>query len=292
MNDYQIVKMMDFSAHQIERIRMLEQLCKNVDKSSLRVGVESLKAVGGDHAFLCLYGGQIIGFVSWYTSDEIEANINAMVHPDYRSQGIFRELMKRVIAELQRHGMQTCRFRIPANSQPGMACIQHLEADLSSSEFTMNLTRFPTDLTHPFGLAVRSAEARDFEFMVQCSSQAFGDSESWTRNYLLHTSDPERVTYIAWDNLSPVGMIRVNHISTDTAVIHDFCVLPLCQGKGYGREILACIVSMLLAKNCTQIRLSVVTDNRRALNLYQSAGFEISAESHYYVVPVVNLSKV
>lgn len=87
-------------------------------------------------------------------------------------------------------------------------------------------------------------------------------------------------------------MIRMNHISADTAVIHDFCMLPSCQGKGYGRIILAYIVSILLSKNCSQIRLSVVTDNRRALNLYRSAGFEVSAESHYYTAPVVNISQV
>ncbi|MDP4097108.1 GNAT family N-acetyltransferase [Paenibacillus sp. P96] len=290
MNDYKAIKMIDFSADQIDQIRILEQLCKNFDRSSLRVGVESLKADGGDHAFLCLNGNQIIGFVSWYTSDEIEANINGMVHPDYRGQGIFRKLMKSVAAELKEQGIGTCRLRVPANSRPGIACIQHLGADFSTSEFTMNLTRSPADTPHPFRLVVRPAEARDFEFLVQCSAQAFGDSESWTRNYFLHTNKPERVTYIAWDGPAPVGIIRVNHLDTATAVIHDFCVLTSCQGRGYGREILTRAVNILLTKRYSSIRLGVVTDNRRALNLYQSVGFEVTAESHYYVTPVANLS--
>ncbi|APB77023.1 ribosomal-protein-alanine N-acetyltransferase [Paenibacillus polymyxa] len=84
-------------------------------------------------------------------------------------------------------------------------------------------------------------------------------------------------------------MIRVNHVHMDTAVIHDFCVHPLYQGKGYGREILACLVKILLAKQYTKIRLGVVTQNERALNLYRSIGFEISAESHYYVSAIQNL---
>lgn len=74
--------MIDFSAVQIEQIRMLEQLCKNFDGSNLRIGVESLKTDGGDYAFLCHRRDQLIGFISWYTSDEIEANINGMVHPN------------------------------------------------------------------------------------------------------------------------------------------------------------------------------------------------------------------
>ncbi|AUO05316.1 GNAT family N-acetyltransferase [Paenibacillus jamilae] len=283
MQEYKILKMNDFSNHQISRVRMLEQLCKDFDGSSLRVGIESLKENGGDKAFLCQMGNQLIGYLSWYTSDEIEANINAMVHPDYRRQGVFRSLMNKAAAEMQIQGIKTCRIRIPSNSKPGIDCVKHLGANFNTSEFTMHLVQFRSDMLHHSGLVLRLEEAQDFDFMVKCSSQAFGDSESWTRNYFKHTREPERVTYLAVDRLTPVGMVRVNHVHTDTAVIHDFCVHPLYQGRGYGREILARVVNILLAKQYTQIRLGVVTQNKRALNLYRSIGFEISAESHYYV---------
>ncbi|MDQ0497138.1 GNAT family N-acetyltransferase [Paenibacillus brasilensis] len=36
--------------------------------------------------------------------------------------------------------------------------------------------------------------------------------------------------------MAPIGMVRVNHAHTGLAVIHDFCVLPAYQGKGYGRD--------------------------------------------------------
>lgn len=84
----------------------------------------------------------------------------------------------------------------------------------------------------------------------------------------------------------PVGMIRVNDLDTNTAVIHDFCVLPSCQGRGYGREILSEVVKILRDQKNSQIRLSVVTQNRNALSLYQSVGFEVTAEFNYYVISV------
>ncbi|AOZ90824.1 hypothetical protein [Paenibacillus crassostreae] len=84
MQEYQIIKMNDFSSQQIDQIRMLEQLCKIFDRSSLRVGIESLKEKDGDEAFLCKIEDQLIGFLSWYTTDGIEANINGMVHPEFR----------------------------------------------------------------------------------------------------------------------------------------------------------------------------------------------------------------
>ncbi|WP_371264725.1 GNAT family N-acetyltransferase [Paenibacillus sp. CF384] len=125
--------------------------------------------------------------------------------------------------------------------------------------------------------------------MVTCSSLAFGDSETWTRNYFARTMEPERVTYIALDSLSPVGMVRVNCLNQDTAVIHDLCVLPSHQGRGYGREILAGVVKLLLEQKFSTIRLGVVTENRPALNLYHSVGFEITAESSYYVISIQEL---
>ncbi|GIP12694.1 hypothetical protein J1TS5_48640 [Paenibacillus macerans] len=66
-------------------------------------------------------------------------------------------------------------------------------------------------------------------------------------------------------------------------MIHDFCVLPACQGKGFGREILSQTVRLLLGKKLPRIRLSVITQNQNALSLYQKAGFAITAEFHYYV---------
>lgn len=53
MQEFQFFKMSDFSIDQINQIQMLEQLCKEYDGSSLRVGTDCLKEVGGDYAFLC-----------------------------------------------------------------------------------------------------------------------------------------------------------------------------------------------------------------------------------------------
>lgn len=286
MQEYNISTMKDFSKHYIDQIRILEHLCKTSDRSSLRVGVESLKEIDGDEAFLCQIDNQLVGFLSWYTSDVIEANINGMVHPDFRRQGVFHDLLKSAAADMQMQGIQTCRFRIPSNSESGMDYIRHLGASAAPSEFLMVFNRAQIAGSSHSGLVVRLEEDQDLEFMVKCSSQAFGDSESWTRNYLTRTRESARITYIAVDNMIPVGMIRVNDLDTNTAVIHDFCVLPSCQGRGYGREILSEVVKILRDQKNSQIRLSVVTQNRNALSLYQSVGFEVTAEFNYYVISV------
>ncbi|WP_230873965.1 hypothetical protein [Paenibacillus woosongensis] len=108
MQEYQIIKMKDYSNDQIDRIRSLEQICKINDRSTLRVGIDSLKAVGGDEAYLCLCGNRLIGFFSWYTSDGTEANINGMVFDE--SKTIPGRRIKALVLHLKISGRS--RFRI------------------------------------------------------------------------------------------------------------------------------------------------------------------------------------
>lgn len=286
----QITKMNDFTEQHIKPIRELEEYCKIFDQSSLRVGIDSLKEKDGDEAYLCHLNDQLIGFLSWYSSDGAEANVNAMVHPEQRRQGVYRTLLRQALTEMHSHDIQTCRFRIPADSQPGLDCICAMGASLNSSEFTMKISQL-SDVRDEGSqrITLRTADDRDVEFMVRCLAEAFGDTEVWTRNYLSRTTEATRVTYIAMKGTSPIGIIRVNHLNSATAVIHDFSVLPACQGRGYGREILMKTVALLLEQKKTQIRLGVVTENRHALQLYQTVGFGIVAEYQYYVIPIHDL---
>ncbi|WP_375708453.1 GNAT family N-acetyltransferase [Paenibacillus albidus] len=121
----------------------------------MRVGVESIKEHGGDEAFLCLLEDQLIGFLSWYTSDGTEANINAMVHPAYRQQRIFRNLLNNTVAEMNTKGITTCRIRVPSNSKPGMDCLNHIGASFSSSQFTMYFVPPPSHEVTNSGLVLR-----------------------------------------------------------------------------------------------------------------------------------------
>lgn len=291
MPTYTISKMTDFSDQQIDQIRLLEQICALSDASDLRVGVESLKAIHGDEAFLCYNQDQLIGFLSWYTSDRIEANINAMVHPEFRRNGIFRNLLNHAVTDMHLVNIQHCLFRVPSNSQSGIDCIEHIDANFSHSQFSMTFNSIQDRMPCYNHLTIRVANKKDTAFLVYCFAQAFEDSESWTKEYLESTSqEPSRLTYLALHQSNPVGMIRVNTIQAHTAVIHDFCVLPTEQGKGYGRDILAQLITLLQDQQYTQIRLSVVTANRHALRLYTSVGFEISAEFHYYSLPLLSIN--
>lgn len=283
MLNYTIIEMTDHSNEQIDAIARLEQRCKQFEQINVSVGIEHLGKEGGDRAILCYRQDDVIGVLAWYTSDGIIANVNGIVHPDYRRQGVFRSMLQRARENMKLQGLQTICYRIPSGSDSGFGCVQSLGAGFNRSEYSMTLAHLRTAQPHHSDVGLRPAQPADLEFIVSCLSQAFGDSESWTREYWARTNKPGRMNFIALANHTRVGLIRVNALQRTTAIIHDFCILPSRQGKGLGRDVLAQTVSLLLEEGFAQIRLSVVTVNDRALHLYRNVGFEVRSEFQYYI---------
>ncbi|WKL04435.1 GNAT family N-acetyltransferase [Paenibacillus amylolyticus] len=188
------------------------------------------------------------GLLSWYASDVVTGNINAIVHPHYRRQGVFSSLLKRATLDMKPQGINQLSYRVPQGLSPGVLTAQSLGAIYDQCRVLMQLVNEVFEVVEPPELTLSVAEAEDMEFMVTCSSQAFGDSEDWTRNYFMQTNEPSRVTYIAWQDQQPVGLLRVNFINATTAFIHNFCILPAYQGRKIGRTVLHILVNLLRKK--------------------------------------------
>ncbi|MGN7414681.1 GNAT family N-acetyltransferase [Paenibacillus sp. SAF-068] len=282
MSMNQVFPMVYNSKEQIDAIILLEQQCKQLDSAHLKADLDHISKKDGDHALLCYRDGDLAGLLSWYASDGVTGNINAIVHPQYRRQGVFTSLLKQAILDMKTQGINQLSYRVPQGLSPGVHTAQSLGAIYDRAEYSMQLVNEVLSVVEPHEVTLSVAEAEDMEFMVTCSSQAFEDSEDWTREYFMQTNEPSRVTYIVWQNQLPVGLVRVNSINARTAFIHNFCILPAYQGQKLGRTALSILVNLLRKQSYTDIRLSVVTENKRALNLYRSVGFEVNSEHHYF----------
>ncbi|MDR6722803.1 ribosomal protein S18 acetylase RimI-like enzyme [Paenibacillus amylolyticus] len=282
MSTYQVIPMIYHSKEQIDAIISLEQQCKQLDSVHLKADLDHISKKDGDHALLCYRDSELVGLLSWYASDAETGSINAIVHPQHRRQGVFRSLLKQAILDMTPQGIHQLSYRIPQGLSPGIHTAESLGAVYDRAEYVMQLVSEISPMDELPEVTLRVAEAQDWDFMITCSSQAFGDSESWTREYFMQTNEPSRVTYIACQDEQPVGLVRVNSINATTAFIHNFCILPAYQGRKLGRAVLTILSDLLKKQEYTDIRLSVVTENERALNLYRSVGFEVNTEYHYY----------
>ena len=90
------------------------------------------------------------------------------------------------------------------------------------------------------------------------------------------------------NNKDNIFMLLVNGMLTASVKVNnngslgDVFVLPLYQGKGYGRIIMQFGINEALHRGMKEITLDVVEWNARALKLYLSLGFEIIQTTHYY----------
>lgn len=55
--------------------------------------------------------------------------------------------------------------------------------------------------------------------------------------------------------------------------IHDLAVLPGQRGSGVGRQLLDAVEHKARAMGCCKVTLEVLENNRRAMNVYVSAGY-------------------
>lgn len=58
-----------------------------------------------------------------------------------------------------------------------------------------------------------------------------------------------------------------------------FMIDKRCQGKGYGKGVLTCLIKHIYNKyKCNEIYLSIFEDNKSALKLYKCFGFNFNGE--------------
>src|SRR5207247_8471873 len=91
--------------------------------------------------------------------------------------------------------------------------------------------------------------------------------------------------YIGELDGQPIATIRVSG-DQGRVDVTSFAVLPELQGRGLGRQVLTRTVRRLAAEGRAPILIEVQTDNRGALGLYQSCGFEERQTFFYYAVGV------
>jgi len=89
---------------------------------------------------------------------------------------------------------------------------------------------------------------------------------------------PTTLIFLAYRGSEPIGLaICFRGFSTFAARpllnIHDFYVAQAGRGTGIGRQLLDAVARRARDIGCCKLTLEVLENNRRALNVYQAAGF-------------------
>lgn len=261
----------------VDRSNQFEQL-------DIKINWELLQERTGDTLsdFLFFQDGALVGYAS-LDGISREFELTGVVHPDYRRHGIFRGLYAAAIDEAQRRGAERVLLVCERASAYGQAFVATTGAPYESSEYRM-VRDAAAGPPATGAVQLRQVDLSEIELLTEIQARSFDESEESARvMQLYHLEEAESRVYIALLDGEPIGKIEAI-VEQQGAYIRAFGVLPERRGRGYGRQTLSALIGTMLDEGRPNLVLEVATENRNALGLYQSCGFQETTVYDYFVV--------
>lgn len=301
-------------------LNKLQEQCIKEDQTTLKleldykIGVTSengkISSMQSINEFMYFDGQQIIGYIGIcsFGGEGSPIEVNGMVHPEYRQQGVFKTLSELVVAEWKRRNSGSMLLLSDRKSNYGQKFIKRIGAQYKHSEYEMY---FKENKLEPLqrqlcGITFRKATNGDAPEIARQNAIYFNDefknckynpndneieiisAEAIIQNegMILPEEEEEKrgmTIYIAEKDQQIIGKVHLQ-LNLKIGGIYGLGVLPEHRGKGFGRAILIMAIEKLKESNASEIMLQVATENSNALNLYKSCGFIETSTMDYYEI--------
>lgn len=262
----------------------LEELmshCKAVDQNTIPIYKH---LIDKRHALDCnlLYyrDTQLIAYLRTFFFYAEACEVALMVHPEFRHQGIARQMLLEILPLVKQENMQQLIFSTPKD------CNQSWLADLGlsyrSSEFQMQWDPQKKNAVSFKPHAIRLATIQDLDAIVQLDEVCFpkkNPNASDLFRHLLFTNNCG--IFVVTHDGRVVGKAHIFKES-DRARITDIGVFPDYRGQGIARALIKYCINHGLINNKPKITLDVEATNTSALKLYESLGFYITSAHDYW----------
>ncbi|QLY78427.1 GNAT family N-acetyltransferase [Clostridium intestinale] len=276
-------------------ISKLQQEC--IDKVALKLELdyklassnESSKITNNTNEFMYFDGEKLIGYIGIgsFGGFNTPIEVNGMVHPDYRKQGVFKKLTELVIDEWKRRNSNNMFLLSDRTSKEGQEFIKNLGATYNHTEYEMYFRQEGSSETSKglSNLTFRKAKNEDAYELAKQDAIYFGEEvpEENDKEKMILPEEEEKKgirTYLAEKDNEVIGKVRLE--LTDKGGIYGLGVLPKHRRKGYAREMLKFAVNTLIEDGAKEVMLQVDSENPNALNLYKSCGFVETSVMDYY----------
>ncbi|WP_432666494.1 GNAT family N-acetyltransferase [Wukongibacter baidiensis] len=306
-----------------ELINTLQQKCIEVDQTTLKLELDYKRGASSENnrgssikqinEFMYFDGQEIIGYIGIGSFGDANApiEVNGMVHPEYRRQGVFKTLSELVIEEWKRRNSCSMLLLSDRKSKSGQKFIQGTGAKYKNSEYDMYLKEDNLELLQRplYGITLKKATNVDagevarqnriyFNHEVEDSKSDLNDNKSdsisadeettiQTEGMILPEEEEKRgmTIYLAEKDEQIIGKVHIQ-LTSGIGGIYGLGVLPEYRGKGFGRAILIMAIEKLREAKAREIMLQVAAENNNALGLYKSCGFVETSTMDYYEMKV------
>jgi len=297
-NKHSISMKFQLNQEEYEAIKTLEAICYEKQKTNLKLELDYKMSQSGSSitgkimtGFLYYENEALVGYLGLDNFGRDVIEVSGMVHPEFRRKRIFKKMYLLAKEEWEKACPSQVLVLCDHTSLSGLAFINSLGAEYSSSEYKMCLSKQTTNSNSAYGIKLRVATREDSAELYRQDSIYFGlvekeaddiEVEENIEKIYMQAND-NAINYMAELDGNIIGKIRISTADNE-GFIYGFGILPEYRGKGYGRETLSSALDILKMKQLDNIFLEVATENKNALGLYESCGFEEVSVMDYYIV--------
>lgn len=132
-------------------------------------------------------------------------------------------------------------------------------------------------------ITLKSACQEDAATLLELQKQAFAALLEKYHDYCTNPAaetlevlrrkldDPQRDYWFICDGQQPVGFACVRHMEDGVLHISPICLLPECQGKGWGHQAMALLEGQY--PDCRRWELSTILEEPGLCRFYESLGY-------------------
>ena len=269
-------------------------------KLGVALGNGSKTAMRAVNELMYFDGDTLIGYIGIgnFGGPGTPPELNGMVHPDWRRQGVFQMLSDLAIGELKRQNIKSILLLCDRQSAAGQGFIEKTGAVYHHSEFEMYLRREAAAQGRAASgeITFQKATNKDAREVARHNAIYFGEernaeypppaeggADGSVKGLMLPEEEEKNgmTIYFALHGSQVIGKVHLQ-LTAGLGGIYGLGVLPEYRGKGFGRAILMGGVEKLTEAGAKEIMLQVDTDNPNALHLYESCGFVVTSTMDYY----------
>lgn len=280
-----IRKYTELSNEYKERVRKCLGKCNEADKTYQEIYLENdfntYKEM--NCFFIAENQGGILGFLMIYGDKDTEAEISGFVMPEYRRQKIFSQLLHAAVQELKSYDYKKILFKADTVFQDLEAVMEHYPVKVSHYEYLMEGKPGRCKVVlEKDGLHIEKAKKEDLPILKDIQAEAFHEPPVMAQKYVEQTFyGGKSEIFTARYKGQPVGCLSVDRSGMENH-IYAVCVALEFRNQGIGRKMLAEVLKLLSEESERRITLGVELENKTALSLYESCGFQVMSKYCYY----------
>ena len=273
------------------RIKEWEDVCIEEDEVNLKLELEYRAQVYKEYKkspndineFLYYVNNKLIGYLGISSFGRNIAEINGMVHPRFRRQGIFSKLLSISLDECKKRNFNNILLLCDDKSKAANEFIKSIKSNYSFSECRMKCTNWSAQPSEK-NIILKDAKNKDICEIENLNEIFFGLASS---EQILPEDEEKNniITYLIQLDNKIIGKIKVDKELT-SAFISGFGIIPEFRNKGYGKAALTEVLNNLKKEDINTVGLDVEIRNKNALNLYKACGFKEQSIMNYYEVNI------